>query len=281
MAKGIGPGDAVFCPSFTFAATAEVVAWFGATPVFVDVVEDTFNLDPASLELAIATARQLEPHGRRASSRSTCSASRPTTTRSSRSARARACGCCATRPRASAPTYRGRKVGTIGEVTTTSFFPAKPLGCYGDGGAIFTDDDELAAVLRSIRVHGQGADKYDNVRIGMNGRLDTIQAAVLIEKLEIFRDEIEARERVAGRYNDLLRDVAIVPEVADGLDLGVGAVHAPHPGSRPRRVPGRPQEPPASRPRSTTRSRCTARPPTSTIRAPATACRSPSASPPR
>jgi dTDP-4-amino-4,6-dideoxygalactose transaminase len=113
-------------------------------------------------------------------------------------------------------TYKGRKVGSIGLATSTSFFPAKPLGCYGDGGAVFTNDDELAAVMRSIRVHGQGSDKYDNVRIGMNGRLDTMQAAILIEKLKIFPSEIEARDRVAKYYNDNLRDVAVVPEVPEG-----------------------------------------------------------------
>ena len=114
-------------------------------------------------------------------------------------------------------TYKGRKVGTIGMATATSFFPAKPLGCYGDGGAVFTDDDELADVMRSLRVHGQGTDKYDNVRIGINGRLDTMQAAILIEKLKIFPDEIAARDRVAMRYNELLRPMAIVPEVPRDL----------------------------------------------------------------
>jgi dTDP-4-amino-4,6-dideoxygalactose transaminase len=113
--------------------------------------------------------------------------------------------------------YKDRKVGAIGLATATSFFPAKPLGCYGDGGAVFTDDDDLAAVMRSIRVHGQGLDKYDNVRVGMNGRLDTMQAAILLEKLKIFGDELEARERVAKRYNALLREVAQVPEVPEGL----------------------------------------------------------------
>jgi dTDP-4-amino-4,6-dideoxygalactose transaminase len=112
--------------------------------------------------------------------------------------------------------YRGRKLGTIGAATSTSFFPAKPLGCYGDGGAVFTNDDELAAIMRSLRVHGQGSDKYDNVRIGMNGRLDTMQAAVLIEKLKIFPDEIAARDRVAKRYNEMLGDVVAVPVVAEG-----------------------------------------------------------------
>jgi dTDP-4-amino-4,6-dideoxygalactose transaminase len=113
--------------------------------------------------------------------------------------------------------YKDRRVGTIGALTTTSFFPAKPLGCYGDGGAVFTEDDKLIEVLRSLRVHGQGTDKYDNVRIGMNGRLDTMQAAVLIEKLAIFKDEIAARDRVAAAYNAALKDIAIVPEVKPGL----------------------------------------------------------------
>ena len=110
----------------------------------------------------------------------------------------------------------GRRVGTFGRATATSFFPAKPLGCYGDGGAVLTDDDELAAILRSLRVHGQGSNKYDNVRIGINGRLDTIQAAVLLQKLRIFEDEIEARQRIARLYGDLLADVVHTPQVIPG-----------------------------------------------------------------
>jgi dTDP-4-amino-4,6-dideoxygalactose transaminase len=215
MAKGVRPGDAVFCPSFTFAATAEVVAWLGATPVFVDVLEDSFNLDPASLERALETARRLKL--RLAGVIPVDLFGQP----ADYAAIERICAreglwllCDAAQ--SFGAQYGARKVGSIGDATTTSFFPAKPLGCYGDGGAIFTDDDELAAVLRSIRVHGQGSDKYENVRIGVNGRLDTMQAAVLIEKLKIFPDEIETRERVARRYNDLLGDVAIVPELADG-----------------------------------------------------------------
>ena len=113
--------------------------------------------------------------------------------------------------------YKGRNVGTLGDITTTSFFPAKPLGCYGDGGAVFTDDEESASVLRSLRVHGQGSDKYDNVRIGMNARLDTIQAAVLSAKLSIFADEIAARDRVAARYGKMLADLVTVPIVPPGL----------------------------------------------------------------
>ena len=210
MARGVGPGDAVICPSFTFAATAEVVAWLGATPVFADVLDDTFNLDPASLVAAIASARQLrlrpagvicvDLFGQPADYdqiEPVCQAEGLFLLADA----AQSFGAC----------YRGRRTGTIGLATTTSFFPAKPLGCYGDGGAIFTNDAELAAVLRSLRVHGQGADKYDNVRIGMNGRLDTMQAAVLIEKLKIFPGEILAREAVAQRYDAGLADLAQVP----------------------------------------------------------------------
>ena len=112
--------------------------------------------------------------------------------------------------------YKGRKIGTFGDATATSFFPAKPLGCYGDGGAILTDDDEMVAVIKSLRAHGEGADRYDNIRIGMNGRLDTVQAAVLLEKLKIFPDEIETRGRVARRYDSGLGNAAIVPRVPDG-----------------------------------------------------------------
>jgi dTDP-4-amino-4,6-dideoxygalactose transaminase len=215
LAKEVGPGDAIFCPTFTFAATAEVVAWLGATPIFVDCFADTFNIDPASLEAAIKVAKKggLRPtavipvdlFGQPAD----YDAIEPICEREGLwilSDAAQSFGA----------SYRGRKVGSIGLATTTSFFPAKPLGCYGDGGAIFTDDGELADIIRSLRVHGQGTDKYDNVRIGINGRLDTIQAAVLIEKLKVFKDEIAARDRIAEHYNRLLSDSAIVPVMLDG-----------------------------------------------------------------
>ncbi len=210
MAKGIRPGDAVFCPSFTFAATAEVVAWLGATPVFVDVLPDTFNMDPASLEQAIikAKAQGLKPKcvisvdlfGQAAD----YDAIEPIVA-------AHGLWLMSDAAQSFGGAYKARKVGTIGHVTATSFFPSKPLGCYGDGGAIFTDDPEMAAVLRSLRVHGQGSDKYDNVRIGLNGRLDTLQAAVLIEKLKILGDEVAARDEVAKRYSAALRDDVPVP----------------------------------------------------------------------
>jgi dTDP-4-amino-4,6-dideoxygalactose transaminase len=213
MSKRVGPGDAVFCPSFTFAATAE--AGVGATPVLVDIAPDTFNMDPASLEVAIATAKRncLRPSaiipvdlfGQPAD----YDALEPI-------AASEGLWLLSDAAQSFGATYRGRNVGCIGLATTTSFFPAKPLGCYGDGGAVFTDDDELAATARSLRVHGQGTDKYDNVRIGVNARLDTIQAAVLIEKLKVFPEEIEKRNQVAERYNVELKDVAIVPRLIDG-----------------------------------------------------------------
>ncbi|HTI80181.1 MAG TPA: DegT/DnrJ/EryC1/StrS aminotransferase family protein [Acetobacteraceae bacterium] len=216
MAKGVQPGDAIMCPSFTFAATAEVVAWVGATPVFVDSLPDSFNMDPASLRQAIATAKGagLRPVGvipvDLFGQAADYDALLPICD-------AEGIWVLCDAAQSFGATYKGRGIGTIGLATTTSFFPAKPLGCYGDGGAVFTNDDELAAIMRSLRVHGQGTDKYDNVRIGINGRLDTIQAAVLIEKLKVFTDEITVRERIAQRYNAALADVAVVPEVAPGL----------------------------------------------------------------
>lgn len=213
LARGIGPGDAVICPSFTFCATGEVVALLGATPVFADVNEETFNVDIASLKSAIAVAHKqgLKPKaiipvdlfGQPADHDLIAEA-----------ADAENLFVLDDAAQSFGATYKGRQLGTFGIATATSFFPAKPLGCYGDGGAIFTDDEEFAAVLRSVRVHGHGSDKYDNVRLGLTGRLDTIQAAILIEKLKIFPDEIVARNRVAARYNERLADVAIVPRVA-------------------------------------------------------------------
>ncbi|MGO4716411.1 DegT/DnrJ/EryC1/StrS family aminotransferase [Bradyrhizobium sp. 2TAF24] len=218
MAKGIGPGDAVLCPTFTFCATGEVVALLGATPVFVDVDETTFNIDPASLTRGIVTARQngLKPKAVIPVDLFGQSADHDVI-----GAIAAAEGLFVLDDAAQGfgATYKGRRLGTFGLATATSFFPAKPLGCYGDGGAITTDDDELAATLRSIRVHGHGTDKYDNVRIGLTGRLDTVQAAVLIEKLKIFQDEIDARNRVARRYSDALQDVVGVPRVVDGVSV--------------------------------------------------------------
>ncbi len=212
MAWGIKSGDAIFVPAFTFVATAEVVAWVGATPIFVDVLPDTFNMDPASLERAVATAKTLglnpsavmpvDLFGQAAD----YDAILPIAERHGLKV-------LADGAQSMGGVWNNKRVGSLAEVTTTSFFPAKPLGCYGDGGAVFCNDDALQALMVSLRVHGQGTDKYDNVRIGLNGRLDTIQAAILIEKLAIFPEELIARQRVAERYNAALGDVATVPTV--------------------------------------------------------------------
>jgi dTDP-4-amino-4,6-dideoxygalactose transaminase len=215
MAKGVGRGDAVLCPSFTFCATGEAVALTGATPVFVDVDEATFNLDPDSLKRGIATAKKLALKPRAVIPVDLFGQSAD---HDAIGAIAEAEGLFVLDDAAQAfgASYKGRPLGAFGLATATSFFPAKPLGCFGDGGAIFTDDDELAATLRSVRVHGQGSDKYDNVRLGLTGRLDTMQAAILIEKLKIFEDEIAARNKVAARYAQGLGNVVTVPRVAAG-----------------------------------------------------------------
>jgi len=217
-AWNVGPGDAVFVPAFTFAASAEVVALVGAVPVFVDVLEDTYNMDPASLEAAIAMVKRdgklkarvvmpVDLFGQAADYR----ALEPIV------AREKLLMLCDAAQGFGA-LLDDRRAGGIGDAASTSFFPAKPLGCFGDGGASFTNDDDLIEILRSIRIHGQGVDKYENVRIGVNSRLDTIQAAILLEKMKIFPEEIELRDRIAKRYNESLgRSNQIrVPRVIDG-----------------------------------------------------------------
>ena len=214
----IGPGDAVFVPAFTFAASGEVVALAGASPVFVDVLPDTFNMDPDSLEAAIALVkgegklkpkavmpvdlfgqpadyRRLAPIASREGLRLLCDTAQ-----------------------GFGGLLDGARAGAIGDAAATSFFPAKPLGCFGDGGAVFTNDDSLKEALLSLRMHGQGSDRYEHVRIGLNSRLDTIQAAILIEKLKIFPDEIDARNRVAKRYNEAFAgsNRIVTPHVIDG-----------------------------------------------------------------
>ncbi len=210
MAWEIGRGDAVICPSFTYHATAEMVALLGATPIIADVLPDTFNLDPASCERAVATAKA---HGLKPRAIIPVDLFGLPADHDAISAIAAAHGLLVLDDAAQAfgASYRGKKLGTLSTASATSFFPAKPLGCYGDGGAVFTDDDALAARVKSIRLHGEGNDRSEAARIGITGRLDTIQAAVLIEKLKIFPDEIAARNRVAVRYSEALADVATVP----------------------------------------------------------------------
>jgi dTDP-4-amino-4,6-dideoxygalactose transaminase len=214
-ARGIGPGDAVICPSFTFCATAEVAALVGATPVFVDVDEATFNIDANGIAGAIAAAERagLAPKAIIPVDLFGLPADHSAVSAAAEKAKLFILDDAA---QAFGATYNNRRLGTFGHATATSFFPAKPLGCYGDGGAVMTDDDAMADVMRSLRMHGHGADKYDNIRIGLASRLDTMQAAILIEKLKIFPDEIEARDRVARRYSEALAGVAITPAVPAG-----------------------------------------------------------------
>jgi dTDP-4-amino-4,6-dideoxygalactose transaminase len=220
MAQGAGPGDAVFCPSFTFAASAEVIALTGATPVFVDVAREDYNLAPASLEAAIAAVASgalgggLTPRGVMPVDLFGQPARYPEI---EALARRHGLWVLADAAQSFGARLDNRRVGALGDFAATSFFPAKPLGCYGDGGAIFLNDDALLEVLRSLRVHGQGRDKYENVRIGINGRMDTIQAAVLLEKLKIFDDELAARERIAARYTAALAARVAVPRLRPGV----------------------------------------------------------------
>ena len=214
----VGRGHAVFVPSFTFAATAEVVVLAGATPVFVDVLADTFNMDPVSLEAAIAMVRRDAKLAPKAVIPVDLFGQPADYGKLERIAKREGLLMLCDTAQAFGATLDGKHTAAIGDAAATSFFPAKPLGCYGDGGACFTNDDGLAEVLRSLCMHGQGTDRYEHVRVGANSRLDTIQAAVLLEKLKIFPDEIEARERVARRYNAALgkSNRIIVPRVIEG-----------------------------------------------------------------
>lgn len=210
MALGVKPGDAVFAPSFTFAATAEVISLVGATPVFVDVDRNDYNFCLESLKSAYASIQNqdLNPVGIIPVDLFGLPANYDEI---EKFANDKNLWVLSDAAQGFGSSLNGKMAGTFGIATTTSFFPAKPLGCYGDGGAIFTDNDELAETLKSIRVHGKGTDKYDNARIGINGRLDTLQAAIVIEKLKIFADELQKRNKVAKRYNEALKDVIQTP----------------------------------------------------------------------
>ena len=215
MAWHVGIGDAVFVPAFTFPATAEVAVLVGATPVFVDVDSGTFNIDAESLSEAVehAAAVGLRPRvvvavdlfGQPADYASIAPLVRDNNLL-----------LLADAAQSFGASYQARPVGSLGDATATSFYPAKPLGCYGDGGAVLTDDCALAEIIKSIRNHGQGTSRYDVVRIGINGRLDTIQAALLLEKLRIFDDELESRNVVAQRYSQALGDLVKTPSVKVG-----------------------------------------------------------------
>jgi UDP-2-acetamido-2-deoxy-ribo-hexuluronate aminotransferase len=225
MAYGVGPGDGVFTSTFTFISTAEVICLLGATPVFVDIDPRTFNLDPVDLERKVANGRRgvyeaggvgkdIKPKGIIGVDLFGLPADYEAINEI-----AGKHGLFVVQDAAQSfgATHKGKKAGSLADVGATSFFPAKPLGCYGDGGAILTDNDELAEKMKSLRVHGKGKDKYDNVRIGINGRLDTIQAGILLAKLNIFDDEVASRQEVAGRYSQGLKDMLTVPHVPEGF----------------------------------------------------------------
>ena len=215
MALGIGPGDAVFVPDFTFFATAEAVAMVGAKPIFVDVDENTFNINDVDLcnkirdnqneELALRAVIAVDLFGRPADYE-----------RLQKVCEMYGLLLVEDGAQGFGGSINGRKACSFGDISTTSFFPAKPLGCYGDGGALFTDNDEWAALLRSLRVHGKGTDKYDNVRLGLNSRLDTLQAAVLQVKMKHFDEELKAVNHVAKRYTELLSGKVTTPVVPQG-----------------------------------------------------------------
>lgn len=216
MSYGLKETDAVFVPSFTFFASGESVSLAGGTPVFVDVDKDTFNIDTVSLEEKIEEVKKegrLNPRGIVAVDLF----GQPAEHGKIREiAETNNMFVLEDAAQGFGGNIDGKKAASFGDVAGTSFFPAKPLGCYGDGGAIFTDDDELAAIMRSVHVHGQGTDKYDNVRIGLNSRLDAIQAAVLLEKLTLFDGELEARNEVADYYTEKLSGIVKTPVVKKG-----------------------------------------------------------------
>lgn len=217
MAYGVGPGDAVFCPDMTFIASVEPACMHGATPVFCDIEPDTYNLSPASLEehiQAVMQAGKLRPRAV------------VTVDFLGNPARFEEISAICQQygllliedgAQSTGAEYHGKKCGSLGDIATTSFFPSKPLGCYGDGGAVFTDDDQIAELLRSYKVHGKGPKgKYDNVRIGLNSRLDTLQAGVLLPKLAVLDQELAKRQEVAARYDKALGGKLQIPVVTEG-----------------------------------------------------------------
>jgi dTDP-4-amino-4,6-dideoxygalactose transaminase len=215
MVLDIKAGDAVFCPTFTFFATAETIAYQHATPVFVDSDEDTFNICPRDLEAQIQKViaeGQLRPKAIIAVDLFGLPANYPAIEQIAKKYDLKIIEDAA---QGFGGEINGKRACSFGDIATTSFFPAKPLGCYGDGGALFTDNEEYAALLRSYRVHGKGADKYDNVRIGVNSRLDTIQAAILIEKLIEFPLELQQRNFFAQQYSEKYCDLYKTPEIPE------------------------------------------------------------------
>ena len=217
MAMEISEGDAVFTTAFTFFATAEVIALRGAVPVFVDIDPDTFNIDPDALEIQIQRVIAEGKLNAKAVIAVDLFGLPADYFRLRNVVKKYGLTLIEDGAQGFGGEIIGKRACSFGDIATTSFFPAKPLGCYGDGGAIFLNDDEIAQKCESIRVHGKGSEKYDNVRIGLNARLDTIQAAILSCKLDIFPSEIESRQRVAQKYTELLNDIVKTPVIPKGF----------------------------------------------------------------
>lgn len=214
MAYGIGPGDAVFCPDMTFISSVEPAAMLGATSVFCDIDMVSYNLDPKSLEDEISRVEREEELTPKAVVAVDFLGNPADYDVISEICRRHGLLLIEDAAQSLGAVYRGKKAGSFGDIATTSFFPSKPLGCYGDGGAVFTDDDAVAELLRSLRSHGKGESKYNNIRIGVNSRLDNLQAAVLCAKLSHLEDEMTVRQEVAMRYDEALGDVIDTPKIA-------------------------------------------------------------------
>lgn len=227
MALNVKPGDAVFTTPFTFFATAEAIALLGATPVYVDIDPVTFNIDPEKLDKTIAALKGEDNGSPLPKVEGLVAKGIITVDIFGQPADYDAIKVVADKhdlfiiedaAQSFGGEYKGKRACSLGDITCTSFFPAKPLGCYGDGGMCFTDDDKLIELMRSHRVHGQGPDKYDNIRLGINGRMDSLQAAALQAKFDIFPEEVDLRDKVAATYAELLGDVEglTVPTVPEG-----------------------------------------------------------------
>jgi dTDP-4-amino-4,6-dideoxygalactose transaminase len=234
MAMGVGKGDAVIVPSFTFAASAEAPCLVGATPIFAEIDPDTYNIDPASIERCVQVAKVagLVPKVVIAVDLFGLPADYPAIMHVTHAHNMKLIGDSA---QGWGGTIDGRMTGSFGDITTTSFFPAKPLGCYGDGGALFTDDDDMATLLDSLRVHGKGSEKYDNIRIGTNSRLDTLQAAILLEKLAIYADELDTARlhnhfktpHIPDKYRSIWAQYTLQSNDRDKITSGLKAAGIP------------------------------------------------------
>ena len=217
MAKKIGPGDAVFTTNFSFFATTEVISLLGATPIFIDIDESTFNINPQLLELEINRVIKEEKLNPRAIISVDLFGLLADYNEIERISRKFNLFLIEDAAQSFGATYNNKKACSFGDASATSFYPAKPLGCYGDGGAVFTDNNDLADICKSIRVHGEGKDKYDNIHVGLNSRLDTIQASILLNKMKIFDEELKLRNLVAKEYSKRIPKNVKAPYIPNGF----------------------------------------------------------------